>query len=150
MPREFSRTRRVAEQLQRELAVLVRDEIKLEDKAAKSEVIETGNGLRVGVIEVPAFYRDFAGQAAGDENFRSTTRDVRKLLEELQAQDAVAAGRHVGHAGVGQVDVVPANLAIRIPVDTSSQRLREELGSETVRAALPTLRRLRSILTEDG
>ena len=66
--------------------VLVRDQIKLEDKAAKSEVIETGNGLRVGVIEVPAFYRDFAGQAAGDENFRSTTRDVRKLLDELQAQ----------------------------------------------------------------
>jgi carboxyl-terminal processing protease len=65
---------------------LVRDEIKLEDKAAKSEVIESEAGLKVGVIEIPAFYRDFAGQAAGDENFRSTTRDVRKLLDELQAR----------------------------------------------------------------
>ena len=64
---------------------LVRDEIKLEDKAAKSEVIESG-GLRLGVIEIPAFYRDFGAQAAGDEDFRSTTRDVRKLLDELQAQ----------------------------------------------------------------
>jgi carboxyl-terminal processing protease len=65
--------------------LLVRDEIKLEDKAAKSEVIESG-GLRLGVIEIPAFYRDFGAQAAGDEDFRSTTRDVRKLLDELQAE----------------------------------------------------------------
>jgi carboxyl-terminal processing protease len=64
--------------------VLVRDEIKLEDKAAKSEVIKTDNGPRIGVIEIPAFYRDFAGQAAGDEDFRSTTRDVRRLIGELQ------------------------------------------------------------------
>jgi carboxyl-terminal processing protease len=65
--------------------LLVRDEIKLEDKAAKSEVIDTTNGLRLGVIEVPAFYRDFAAQAAGDSEFRSTTRDVRVLLDELLA-----------------------------------------------------------------
>jgi len=66
--------------------VLVRDEIKLEDKAAKSEIIELDNDIKVGVIEVPAFYRDFAAQAAGDEEFRSTTRDVRKLLDQLQAE----------------------------------------------------------------
>jgi len=66
--------------------VLVRDEIKLEDKAAKSEVIEASGGVRLGVIEVPAFYRDFGAQAAGEENFRSTTRDVRKLLDDLQAE----------------------------------------------------------------
>jgi len=66
--------------------VLVRDEIKLEDKAAKSEVIEAADGVRLGVVEVPAFYRDFGAQAAGEEDFRSTTRDVRKLLDELQAQ----------------------------------------------------------------
>jgi carboxyl-terminal processing protease len=65
---------------------LVRDEIKLEDKAAKSEVIELGNGIKLGVIEVPAFYRDFAAQAAGEDDFRSTTRDVRMLLDQLQAQ----------------------------------------------------------------
>ncbi len=66
--------------------VLVRDEIKLEDKAAKSEIIETAGGIRLGVIEVPAFYRDFGAQAAGEKDFRSTTRDVRVLLGELQAQ----------------------------------------------------------------
>ena len=66
--------------------LLVRDEIKLEDKAAKSEIIEAAGGIRLGVIEVPAFYRDFGAQAAGEENFRSTTRDVRVLLDDLQAQ----------------------------------------------------------------
>ena len=66
--------------------LLVRDEIKLEDKAAKSEVIELDGGVKLGAIEIPAFYRDFAAQAAGEADFRSTTRDVRKLLDELQAK----------------------------------------------------------------
>ncbi len=68
--------------------VLVRDTIKLEDKAAKSEVLDGPElgGLKIGVIDIPAFYRDFAGQAAGKRNFRSTTRDVRRLLEKLEQQ----------------------------------------------------------------
>jgi carboxyl-terminal processing protease len=66
---------------------LVRNEIKLEDQAAKKSVIK---GLRdmgdskIGVIELPAFYRDFKGQSQGDKEFRSTTRDVRKILNELK------------------------------------------------------------------
>jgi len=70
--------------------VIVRDEIKLEDQAAHSEVLEDVEGLqgkRIGVIEVPAFYRDFDGQVRGDADFRSTTRDVKKLLKELQAKN---------------------------------------------------------------
>jgi carboxyl-terminal processing protease len=69
----------------RELA-LVRDTIKLEDKAAKSEILDAKElgGLRIGVIDVPAFYRDFAGQAAGKRDFRSTTRDVRRLITQLE------------------------------------------------------------------
>ncbi len=60
-----------------------RDKIKLEDQAAKSSIIEA-EGMRFGVIDVPAFYRDFRGQAAGNKDFRSTTRDVRKLIADLQ------------------------------------------------------------------
>ncbi|MCF7989502.1 MAG: carboxy terminal-processing peptidase [Thiohalocapsa sp.] len=69
---------------------LVRNEIKLEDQAAKSFVIdalENAPSTRIGVIEVPAFYRDFRAESEGSRSFRSTTRDVRKLIEELQAQD---------------------------------------------------------------
>jgi len=68
--------------------VLVRDTIKLEDKAAKARVLEGPEygGLKIGVIDIPAFYRDFAAQAAGKRNFRSTTRDVRRLLLDLEQQ----------------------------------------------------------------
>lgn len=69
--------------------VLIRNEIKLEDQAAKKSIVEGLDNLglvRIGVIDVPAFYRDFKGQSDGDKNFRSTTRDVRKLLKELQEE----------------------------------------------------------------
>ena len=65
---------------------LVRNEIKLEDQAAKSYLIEpdqTG-GTRIGVIEVPAFYRDFRAESDGEKDFRSTTRDVVGLIEGLK------------------------------------------------------------------
>ncbi len=65
--------------------LIQRDRIKLEDQAAKSDIIEV-DGMRFGVIDVPAFYRDFRGQAAGDKNFRSTTRDVRKLIAQLKKE----------------------------------------------------------------
>ena len=64
---------------------LVRDRIKLEDQAAKSDVLEV-DGMRFGVIEIPAFYRDFAAQAAGKKDFRSTTRDVRRLIAKLEQE----------------------------------------------------------------
>src|SRR4029078_5283799 len=41
---------------------------------------------RVGVINVPAFYQDVEAQNAGDKEFRSTTRDVRRLINELKAE----------------------------------------------------------------
>lgn len=68
---------------------LVRDKIKLEDKAAKKEVIEINNNstpFRIGVITLPEFYFDFEAQARGEKDYKSTTRDVRKLIRELKDQ----------------------------------------------------------------
>lgn len=68
---------------------LVRNEIKLEDQAAKAFVIESpenADGVRIGVLEVPAFYRDFRAESEGRKDFRSTTRDVRVLIEDLERQ----------------------------------------------------------------
>ncbi|MCW8944427.1 MAG: carboxy terminal-processing peptidase [Sedimenticola sp.] len=70
------------------LVTLVRNEIKLEDQAAKKYIIEGLGGMgstRIGVIDIPAFYRDFRGFSKGDKDFTSTTRDVRQLLSELEA-----------------------------------------------------------------
>jgi carboxyl-terminal processing protease len=65
---------------------LVRNKIKLEEQAAQSELLKatTGYGVfNIAVIDVPTFYTDFEGRERGDKNFRSTTRDVRKILANL-------------------------------------------------------------------
>lgn len=69
---------------------LQRNKIKLEDQAAQSKIFEKAgeNGkLKIGVIDIPTFYRDFKGESDGDEDFRSTTRDVAKLIEELKEEN---------------------------------------------------------------
>lgn len=65
---------------------LVRNTIQLDEQAAKKKVLEVDNGagkLKIGVIELPTFYMNFEARMQGDENYRSTTRDVRKLIGEL-------------------------------------------------------------------
>jgi carboxyl-terminal processing protease len=67
---------------------IVRNEVKLEEQAAKSEVIEVprddGTLVKVGVIDLPVFYLDFSGRALNTPDYRSSTRDVRKLIEDLK------------------------------------------------------------------
>ncbi len=66
---------------------IVREKIKLEDQAAKKKIIEIeqdGVKHRLGVIEVPTFYADYEGKSKGEKDYKSTNRDVRKLLEELK------------------------------------------------------------------
>jgi carboxyl-terminal processing protease len=68
----------------------VRNKVTLEAQAAHKEVktIERdGRTLKIGVITVPGFYEDIAAQSAGDENYRSTTRDVLKLLNQLKSEN---------------------------------------------------------------
>ncbi|MDZ4713900.1 MAG: carboxy terminal-processing peptidase [Cytophagales bacterium] len=67
----------------------IRDKVKLEDQAAKKQLINYsvgGRKLKLGVIVLPSFYMDFAAYQKGDPNYRSTTRDVRKLIMELKAE----------------------------------------------------------------
>ena len=64
-----------------------RDKVKLEDKSAKKEILSVPLGDRtykVGVIDLPTFYIDFEGSKRGDPNYKSTTRDVKKLILELK------------------------------------------------------------------
>jgi carboxyl-terminal processing protease len=66
-----------------------RGKVTLEAQAARKELktINRGNTeYRIGIINVPGFYSDYDGQRAGDKNYRSTTRDVRRLIEELKTE----------------------------------------------------------------
>lgn len=68
---------------------LVRDEINIEEARAESKVYEfqhDGEVYKLGVITLPSFYKDFKHAQNGDKEFNSTTRDVRKLLDDLKGQ----------------------------------------------------------------
>ncbi|MDM9651768.1 carboxy terminal-processing peptidase [Pseudomonas wenzhouensis] len=71
------------------VVTITREAVKLEEQAAKKKVLELkheGRDYKLGVIELPAFYLDFKAFRAGDPNYKSTTRDVKRLLDELQAE----------------------------------------------------------------
>ncbi len=66
---------------------IVRDKVKLEEQAAKDTVLnvqDNGKIFKIGVINVPTFYIDFAAEQKGDKDYKSTTRDVKKLLVQLK------------------------------------------------------------------
>ena len=68
---------------------LVRNQVKLEEQAAKSEIITVprdGRDWKIGVIDVPSFYRDYRALSTGDKDYASTTKDVRRLIGELEEQ----------------------------------------------------------------
>jgi carboxyl-terminal processing protease len=68
---------------------LVREEVRLEDQAARKSLIEVDGEDRrykIGVIRLPTFYTDFDARERGAGDFRSTSHDVRRLLEELRAE----------------------------------------------------------------
>jgi carboxyl-terminal processing protease len=76
---------------------VTRDRIELADSVARSEIVESGqkpdgSPMKVGVINLPSFYMDMSGARAGKDDFRSTTRDVQKILAEFKEKgvDVVA------------------------------------------------------------
>ncbi len=68
---------------------ITREAVKLEDQAVQKKVLnlkQDGKDYKLGVIEIPAFYLDFKAFRAGDPDYKSTTRDVKKILTELQKE----------------------------------------------------------------
>lgn len=69
---------------------IVRDEVKLEEQAAKSEILnikENDLNFRLGVIKLPSFYTDFEGQRNGKPDYKSTTRDVKEILKKFHNEN---------------------------------------------------------------
>ena len=66
---------------------ITRDTVKLEEQSAQKEIVEVernGENYRIGVIRLPTFYIDFEALQRRDPNYKSSSRDVRRLLFELQ------------------------------------------------------------------
>lgn len=73
----------------KEVIALTRGAVKLEEQAAKSDVVKIpreGREWSIGVIEVPGFYRDYRALTNGDADYTSVTRDVKRLIGELEEQ----------------------------------------------------------------
>ena len=69
-----------------------RGKVTLEAQAAKKEkrVVQRGSReVRIGVVSVPGFYQDVQAQSQGDKDYRSTTRDVKRLLDELAKEGGI-------------------------------------------------------------
>ena len=75
-----------------EVIKITRDKVKLEEQAASSTTLDIdrdGKPNHIGVITIPTFYADFKAMQEGDPNYKSTTRDVIKLLSDLQQEKAL-------------------------------------------------------------
>ncbi|MEX1197167.1 MAG: carboxy terminal-processing peptidase [Pseudohongiellaceae bacterium] len=90
----------------REVAI-TRDTVELSEQFASSEVIDVemdGQQYRVGVITLPSFYLDFQAAQRGEEDYRSSSRDVAALLEELQEEDVEAVVMDLRYNGGGSLN----------------------------------------------
>jgi carboxyl-terminal processing protease len=78
-----------ADEHQTKIIKLVRNTVQLEEQAASKDMIEISRGghtYKIGVIDIPTFYLDIKAMNSGADDYKSTTRDVRRILGELNAQ----------------------------------------------------------------
>ncbi|WP_425642980.1 carboxy terminal-processing peptidase [Marinomonas gallaica] len=97
---------------------ITREKVKLEDQSAQKKIVEVERGgetFKVGVIELPTFYSDFAAIQRGDRDYKSSTRDTKKLIEELQAEDITALILDLRNNGGGSLQEANSLTGLFIP-----------------------------------
>ncbi|GAB5498275.1 MAG: carboxy terminal-processing peptidase [Pseudohongiellaceae bacterium] len=103
------------------VVAITRDTVKLEDQSAKKEVLElsyNGQDYKIGVINLPTFYFDFEAASRGEEDYKSSTRDVRALLEELKTEDVDAVVVDLRNNGGGSLS--EANQLVGLFIETGA------------------------------
>lgn len=92
---------------------IVRDRVLMEDQAARVKTLEVeadGNNHTIGVITIPSFYEDFEGRSNRQDDYKSLTRDVKKILEDLKEQGVSAVVLDLRNNGGGSLSEA-ANLS---------------------------------------
>ena len=82
---------------------LSRAKVDLVEQAARKTIIQEG-GKKIGVITIPSFYLDFEGQQQNTGNYASTSRDVNRILSELNAEHVNGIIIDVRNNGGGSLD----------------------------------------------
>ncbi len=97
------------------LVTLKREEIKLEDRAAKSEIININNN-KIGIIDLPSFYIDFNEYQNRVKDYRSSSNDVKKILNDFNASNVDAVILDLRNNGGGAL--IEANKIIGLFVSS--------------------------------
>ena len=97
---------------------LVRDKVILADQSARKiikTVTQNGKSYKIGIIQLPAFYADWKAQQSGDPNYKSTTRDVKLILDTLKKEgvDAVVMDLRSNGGGSLQEAISTTGLFIK-------------------------------------
>jgi carboxyl-terminal processing protease len=87
---------------------IVRQKIELKDSEARGVILDDakkvdGSPLKIGVIDLPSFYMDMEGAKKGNLEFKSTTRDVKKILDDFKKKNVDAVVLDLRHNGGGSL-----------------------------------------------
>lgn len=125
---------------ERTVITIVRNKVKLEDQSAQKKIVQTSNAsgekINVGVIQIPAFYIDFEALRNGDPEYKSTTRDVSKLLHEMIREDNIQ-GLVVDLRGNGGGSLQEANMLTGLFINAGPTVQIKQANDRIVRQGKP-------------
>jgi len=120
------------------VVTITRNTVQLEEQAAQKKILtieENGMTSRIGIIEIPTFYADFKAIQQGDPNYKSTTRDVRRLIKELKAEGIDGLVVDLRNNGGGSLQEADALTGLFIPsgptVQVKSANRRPSIYADT-------------------
>ncbi len=85
---------------------ITRDKVKLEEQAAQYQILKLKQGkkeMKIGVVNLPAFYLDFDAKSRGEKDYRSTTKDVKKILDKFKQEKVEALVMDLRNNGGGSL-----------------------------------------------
>lgn len=92
---------------QPKIVSITREKIVIEEESAqrevKSVVGDDGKTYKVGVIKLPKFYIDFDAYRKRDPNYKSTTRDIKLILDTLRNEQVDAVVLDLRNNGGGSL-----------------------------------------------
>ncbi|WP_428656970.1 carboxy terminal-processing peptidase [Runella sp.] len=113
---------------------LVREKVNLQTSRAKKEIVtinQNKHDYKIGIINIPSFYRDFEGAGKRDKDFASTTRDVQKIIDSLKAENVEGIVIDLRNNGGGSLTEAISLTGLFIPKGPVVQ-VRESTGDTEV------------------
>ncbi|MFT2109888.1 carboxy terminal-processing peptidase [Marinomonas sp. 2405UD68-3] len=113
---------------------IIRKKVKLEDQSAQKHIVEIERDdttYKIGVIRLPTFYSDFAAIQAGDSDYKSSTRDTKKLIEELRKENIAGLVLDLRSNGGGSLQEANALTGLFIPSGPTVQ-IRDASGRVSI------------------